>query len=202
MSKLPDVTNEILEPISLDELYDAVKAGKPHKSPGCDGITQEFFKSKWEIIKEDLLQIVNKMYGESQLPEQQTFRIIVCLPKRQNAQTLVDYRPLTILNTDFKLLTRSIGNCLKPWVPSLLSNSQHCGITGSSIFDALATIRDIVAYAEETRTPMCVLTLDFQGAFDNISYEYLYEIIYRYGFSKNSDHAFRISTITQRPQFK
>jgi hypothetical protein len=68
ISKLPDATNEILEePISLDELYDAVKAGKPHKASGSDGITQEFFKSNWEIIKEDLLQILKEMYGESQL---------------------------------------------------------------------------------------------------------------------------------------
>jgi hypothetical protein len=60
MSKPPDATNEILEEsISLDEVCYAVKAGKPHKAPGCDGISQEFFKSKWEIIKEDLSHIVN-----------------------------------------------------------------------------------------------------------------------------------------------
>jgi hypothetical protein len=59
------------------------------------------------------------MYGESQLTEQQKFGIIVCLPKRQNAQNLDDYRPLTILNADFKLLTRITANRLKPWMPNL-----------------------------------------------------------------------------------
>jgi hypothetical protein len=142
------------------------------------------------------------MYGESQITDQQKFGITVCLPKSQNVQSMDEYRPLTILNTDLKLLTRIIVNRLKPWMPNLLTNSQHCGIAGSSIFDTLATFRDVVAYAEETRTPMCVLSLDFQGAFDNISHEYLYEVIHRHGFSDKFRDACRISTKMRSPQFK
>jgi len=42
---------------------------------------------------------------------------------------------------------------------------------GNSAFEAIATIRDAVAYAEVTRSPLYVLTIDFQGAFDNLSHE-------------------------------
>jgi len=55
---------------------------------------------------------------------------------------------------------------------------------GNSVFEAIATIRDAVAYAEVTRSPLCVLTIDFQGAFDNLSHEYLFEVLCKYGFSE------------------
>ena len=66
----------------------------------------------------------------------------------------------------------------------LLKISQHCGLMGNSVFEAIATIRDAVTYAEVTRTPLCVLTIDLQGAFDNLSHEYLFEVLCKYGFSE------------------
>jgi hypothetical protein len=56
----------------------------------------------------------------------------------------------------------------------LLQHSQNCVIPGTSIFDAVATIRDAIAYAEVKGSPLCVLTIDFQGASDNLSHEYLF----------------------------
>jgi hypothetical protein len=56
---------------------------------------------------------------------------------------------------------------------------------GNTVFDAIATIRDAVAYAEVTKSPLCVLSIDFQGAFDNLSHEYLFEVLSKYGFSES-----------------
>ena len=66
----------------------------------------------------------------------------------------------------------------------LLQSSLNCGLMGNSVFEAIATIRDAASYAEVTRSPLCVLTIDFQGAFDNLSYEYLFEVMRNYGFSE------------------
>jgi hypothetical protein len=59
---------------------------------------------------------------------------------------------------------------------------QHCGLAGMTVFDALATVRDVVAYAEYTNKHICVLTLDFRSAFDNISHDYLTATLNHYGF--------------------
>ena len=67
----------------------------------------------------------------------------------------------------------------------LLQSSQYCGLKGNSAFEAIATIRDAVAYVEVTISPLCVLTIDFQGAFDNLSHEYLFEVLCKYGFSES-----------------
>jgi len=99
-------------PVTLEVIYQAIKTGKPHKAPGYDGIYLEFLKKTWETTKEDLLQIVNEMYTEEIISDYQKFGIIVCILKQPHATQVEHYRPLTILNTDFKLVTRIIANRL------------------------------------------------------------------------------------------
>jgi len=55
-------------------------------------------------------------------------------------------------------------------MPHVLQPSQFCGINDGTVFESVATVRDAVAYANATRTPMCVVTIDLKEAFDKISH--------------------------------
>jgi hypothetical protein len=118
--------------------------------------------------------------------DQQKMGILVSLPKHAKAKKLTDYRTITPLNTDYQILTRVIVNRLRPWLPDLLHADQHCGIAGSTVYDVLATVRDVVAYARYTRTPVCVLTIDFTSAFDLIAHDYLQETLRCHGFGERT----------------
>jgi len=85
-------------------------------------------------------------------------------------------------NVDYKILARAIANRLKPILPEIMHPQQHCGIPGTTVFDAVATIRDAIAYADFKKAPLCVVSLDFHAAFDKISHAYLQEILRAYGF--------------------
>jgi hypothetical protein len=99
LPKIPDEEHEHLEKlISTEEIYQAIQKGKPHKSPGQDGIPLEFYIQKWNTMKTDLLQISNEFYIQSNLTITQKQWIILCVPKKNQAQQMEDYRPLTILN--------------------------------------------------------------------------------------------------------
>jgi hypothetical protein len=100
--------------ITSGELHYAIKRGKKNKAPGFEGICQEFLQTFWVKTKDELLQILSDMYGGLNINDQQKFRILICLPIRKNAASMDNYRPLTILNANFKLLTRIIANRLKP----------------------------------------------------------------------------------------
>lgn len=173
--------------LTLEEpvIQHATKTGKLYRAPGHDGICQEFLKKTWETTKGDFLHTVNEMYSDALISEHQKFGIIVCILKQPNALHIDDYRPPTILNTDFNLVTRIIANHLRQWMPDLLQDSQYCGLMNTSVFEAIATIKDAFDYAEVTRTPLCVLSTEFQGAFYNVSHEYLFEVLYKYGFSEH-----------------
>ena len=68
-----------------------------------------------------------------------------------------DYRPLTLLNADFKFLARIIANRIRPCINDLLHASQLCGVQDSNILGVISTVRDTIAEAELTHTPVCIL---------------------------------------------
>jgi hypothetical protein len=176
--------NEDLEnPITENELLQAIRKGKPNKAPGCDGISQSFFNITWPIIKQDILDMINQQYTHGTTTAKQKQGIIVCIPKTTRPSQPSDFRPLTLLNSDIKILARVIANRLTPILTKILSPNQHCGIQNNSILQAVTTVRDAIAYAEHTNMPMCVLTLDFKEAFDNIAHEYIYKLLKQYGFT-------------------
>jgi hypothetical protein len=91
------------------------------------------------------------------------------LPKTEILTTPADYKPITLLNPDYKIVARIIVNRLRPTFSDMLQTSQYFGVPGNMIFDAVASVWDAIAYAELTHVPLCVLSLDFTAAFDRIS---------------------------------
>ena len=120
----------------MEELSHVVKMGKSHKAPGKEGISQDFFKYTWDIIQNDMLETVNQMYTEGKITDKQTHGLIVCVTKKPKPTRPEDYRPLTLLNSDIKLLTRIIANRISPsstacnckdrkWIHSLQSGYDY-----------------------------------------------------------------------------
>ena len=122
------------------------------------------------------------MYCDGIITDTQKRGVIVCIPKPPHPLTPNEYRPLTLLNTDYKLL--AISNRLRPCLPHILTASQYCGRQGNN-FRRSCNGEGCVAYANATRTPMCVVTIDFQEAFDNISHNYLFAVLQEHGFSEH-----------------
>jgi hypothetical protein len=91
-----------------------------------------------------------------------------------------EHRPLTLLNTDYKLVTRIIANRLKPRLQDVINRQQYSGRMGAPITQAVATLREIIAYGEMSRSQICLVTLDFKQAFDRISHSYLYATLREY----------------------
>jgi hypothetical protein len=143
------------DPITMEELHEAVKKGKPNKATGEDGISQEFFKMMWDTIKNELLEVINQMCDNG-ITNNQKQGVTVCVPKTLRPTKPEECRHLTLLNTDVKLLTTTLAKRISPWLQNTLQPSQHCGIKERTIYEELGTIRETIAYTEYTKTPMCL----------------------------------------------
>jgi hypothetical protein len=137
------------------------------------------------------------MFVEGMTSDQQKHGVILCLPKTTRPTIPEDFRPITLMNADYELMTRIIANRLRPLLADLLQPSQHCGVPGNTVFEAVAAVREAIAHAEVTRTPLCILSLDFQESFDNISHTYLFTVLKSYGFSEPSYTSLRECTKMQ-----
>jgi hypothetical protein len=172
-------------PITMDELQHSIRKGKLHKSPGADGIGHDFYVKTWDMCKKDLLQLLNTMFLEGKTTEAHKKEIIVCIPKKNTPTSIDDYRPLTLLNADTKLLTRILSERIKPHLQDIIHKGQYCGITNSTVYDELEKLRNTISSAEHYRKSLCVLSLDFKDACNNISHTYLFDILKAYGFSNS-----------------
>ena len=95
--------------ITAEELKAVVLEGDSKKPPGRDGIGLKIFKVLWEDIAGDMKTLFNQMLRDRQLSERQKQGVIVCIPKSARPHTPEDYMPITLLNTDYKILARLIA---------------------------------------------------------------------------------------------
>jgi hypothetical protein len=168
-------------PITESELFDALRKGAPNKAPGVDGVGLEFYRLFWDTIKTDLLDLMNFMFLHQGMTSRQNHGILINLPKGARAATPADYRPITLLTVEYKLLARIMAARIRPLLRDVIGRTQFCGVPGKTILDAVAQIRDAIGYSDAARRPLCVVSLDFRQAFDRISHQYLHAILPAYG---------------------
>jgi hypothetical protein len=125
------------------------------------------------------------MYMDGSILESQKHGIIVCVPKTRKPTSTENYRPLTLTNSDFNLLSRIIANRLRPWFNDLLHRSQYCGVHGNNILGEFAAVWETIAHAKLTNTPTRILSVNFKQAFDNLAHSYLCAMPENHGFSQN-----------------
>jgi hypothetical protein len=141
------------DPITQEELRAAIRNGGKYKAPGSDGISAEFFRLHYDILQEDLLEVINQIYMNLMMTPRQKHGILLCLPKHRNAQTPADFRPIILLNTVYKQLARIIANRLTPMLEHHLATFQYCGVPQNTIMDAVSTIRDAIAHEVRLEHP-------------------------------------------------
>jgi hypothetical protein len=143
--------------------------GTCNKASGRDGMCLEFFKVYWDGIHFDMLALYIHMYLEG--------GIMVCIPKTDTPTTPLDYWPIILLNTGYKILARILASSLSPTISDLLNPNEYCSVPGNTILDAAATLWDAVTSAELTHAQLCVLYLNFPAAYDRISHVYLVRML-------------------------
>jgi hypothetical protein len=104
-------------------------------------------------------------------------RIMACIPKIDTPSTPLDCRPITLLNTGYKILARVLANSLTLTISDLLNPNEHFSVPGNTILDAAAMVWDAVASAELTQAQLCILHLNFPAAYDRISRVYLFRML-------------------------
>jgi exonuclease III len=171
-------------PITMNELLGALQDSKPGKAPGLDGLTYEFYKQFWKELSPLLLEVVNTSLQQEQLPTSMLNGIITLIPKKGDLTQLANWRPITLLNTDYKLITRSLAKRLTTVLPKLITTDQSYCIPNRSIHTNLHLIRDSIDYANQRNLPLAVISLDQASAYDRVEHPYIFHVLEKFGFGE------------------
>ena len=96
-----------------------------NKSPGTDGLPAEFYKIFWDDVKPFLINALNHGYAKGHLSITQERGMITLVPKKNKPAILLkNWRPITLLNCDYKIAAKSITNRVKKVLPKIINNDQ------------------------------------------------------------------------------
>jgi hypothetical protein len=124
----PDQQAALDRPFELHELKEAVATAASNKSPGLDGLSYEFYNATFPLTGPPLLQALNSMLEAGQLTASLKQGIVRLLPKVPGVPRADQLRPITLLCTDYKLLTKMFVARLLPLLPHLLTSTQLCSV--------------------------------------------------------------------------
>ena len=107
-------------PITEAECFEAVMSMPNDKTPGSDGLSVNFYQVFWQELKDDLCQVFNKCFENGELCPSMRRGIITLLPKQgKDNLYLKNWRPISLLNTDYKILAKIIANRIKKGTSAL-----------------------------------------------------------------------------------
>lgn len=181
-----DITNEVSENLDSDLTKDEVKLAlfqmNKNKSPGLDGLTVEFYQSFWSVISDDFIAVLNDCYKIGQLCKSMNIGLIRLIYKMRGSKfDLKNWRPISLLNVDYKLLAKVLTNRLKQAMPFIIGDEQTCGVPGRKIHDNLTLLRDSIDYINWNNKEAAVLCIDQEKAFDRINWNYMFTMLEKLG---------------------
>ena len=112
------------ETVTEENLLSALKKMKNFKSPGEDGICIEFYKEFWDDIKLEFVQMVDYIQTHNKLCQSQYKGVITLLYKQGERNEIKNYRPITVLNNDYKIIAKAFAEKLKSVQPQIISEDQ------------------------------------------------------------------------------
>ena len=116
--------------ITLAECTKALSTMQNNKSPGSDGLTTEFYRALWDIISTYVVNSLNYAFNTGNLSISQRQGIIYLIPKKkEDALYLKKWRPVTLLNVDYKIATKTIARRIEKALPHLINRTQTPGGT-------------------------------------------------------------------------
>lgn len=173
------------EDISLQEIEFSLKKMSKNKSPGSDGLTVEFYCTFFSSLKDILLKLFQTVEEQLCMSRSMKCGIISLIYKNKGERKcLKNYRPISLLQVDYKILAKIMANRFKKVLSRIISIFQTCCIPGRDIADAIASIRDIIDIIESEGLEGYIVKMDQEKAFDKVSHTYLISVLKRYGFGE------------------
>ena len=185
-----DINGKFITETEIKQALDKMKNGK---TPGNDGIPREFYIAFWHDIKKSLMDSINYALQVEELSLTQRRGTITLLPKKEKDPLLLkNWRPISLLNTDYKLITTVIAHRIKKFLTKIIHADQTGFIKGRYIGENILNIIQLMDYCEENDISGLFVTVDFEKAFDYLEWSFVEKSLNHFNFGENIIHWVKI----------
>ncbi|XP_019435175.1 PREDICTED: uncharacterized protein LOC109341686 [Lupinus angustifolius] len=166
-----------------EEIKGAVWSCEADKSPSPDGFNFGFFRHFWETIKQDITVFVKEFQVRGKLPKGLNASFIALILKIHSPNRIQDYRPISLVGSLYKILSKVLAGKLKKVLPSLISSTQSAFLSDKNILDGPVVLNEAIHSAEKLKSGCIIFKVDFEKAYDSVRWEFLDYMLRRMDFS-------------------
>ena len=173
---------ELLRPITTLEVSEVIKQLPTGKSPGVDAIPAEFYKEMWPDIEFDVFNFIFESISQAAIDGELNISKIALLPKSEDRSKVQNFRPISLLNTAYKILAKVYANRMKPLLHNWILPSQTGFVPNRCILDNIFLAFEAIEWTLENKQDLSMLLLDFEKAYDRVNWTFLRQSMTRMGF--------------------
>jgi hypothetical protein len=157
------------------------------KAPGPDGFTGLFYKTYWSIVRLDVIKFVQCFFRHGRLLKEFNHTHLALIPKIDNPSQISQFRPISLANFTYKIISKILANRLKPLLQNIISPNQSAFLKGRTIQDNSILAHEIFHSMKKKRGSggLMALKLDMDKAFDRMEWSFILRIFSCLGFSSN-----------------
>lgn len=172
--------SDLNKSITLEEVNEAIRSLQSGKAPGPDGFSSEFFKQFTSLMVKPLLNVFNHSLETGALPKTLTEANISLILKRDKpGDECSSYRPISLLNIDFKILSKTLALRLEKILPHIINNDQTGFITGRN---SCNNVRRLLNIIQQKHLKGMVMSLDAEKA---LEWDFLFFTLKEFGLDEN-----------------
>ncbi|GJZ61214.1 RNA-directed DNA polymerase, eukaryota [Tanacetum coccineum] len=178
----PDLANDLERPITRAEVRNAVWGCGENKSPGPDGFTFEFFRKYWDILGSDFCAAIEWFFEHCMFARGCNSSFIALIPKTQDPKFVSDFRPISLIGSLYKVVTKILANRLLLVISDLISDVQTAFLPNRQILDGPFIINELLSWCKHKKQQAMVFKVDFAKAYDSVRWDFLDDVLAAFGF--------------------
>ena len=184
-----DQKNSCEGKISAEECYRLFDSFDNNKTPGIDGIPIEFYKIFWPLISDSFMNCINECFEKGEMSSSQKQAIITLIEKKgKDRSFLENWRPISLVNVDTKIMTKAIASRIKNVLPDIIHPNQTGYVKDRFIGETIRSIYDVMDFTAKENIPGLMLFIDFQKAFDSVEWDFLFKCLEAFNFGPDFLH--------------
>jgi hypothetical protein len=171
-----DMNADLCKEYTDEEIKTALFQMGPTKAPGPDGFPALFYQTHWDFFHEDICRAVRTFLDGGQLPEGFCDSFVVLIPKITNPQHLKNFRPISLCNVIYKVISKVLSLRLKGIIHEVISPMQSAFVPGRLITNNVLVAYESIHAIKNKRNGVvgsCVIKLDMHKAYDIVEWIFL-----------------------------
>lgn len=146
----------------------------PSKAARTDGFSTLFFQSQWEVVGESVVRFVQQAFNSGNFPPNLNSTLLVLIPKVMNLENIIQFRPISLCNVAYKILTKVLSNRMKLVMSSLIGQGQTSFVAGRNIVDSIIIAQELAHSIRNKKSQWCIaIKIDLHKACDKLRWEFI-----------------------------